>query len=133
MTAVTLTERRKADRAIMALQVVDLASEYGLAAWHRPEQPGTRHTSVDLAGPHGLKLTVHFYGITPFKAADTYVLSWHGTEDGWRLNPGTFGNVNSYHGHKATDVAHGFDALIAMLARRQASMADGSAFIQEGT
>ncbi len=128
-----ITERRKADRAIMALQVVDLASEYGLAAWHRPEQPGTRRTAVDLSGPHGLKLTVRFRGDSPQTVPGTYVLSWYGVEPGWRLDPHAFGNVNPYHGDLATDVARSFPHLRALLRDRFTVIADGSAFIQEGS
>jgi hypothetical protein len=130
-----LTERRKADRAIMAHRVVDLASEYGLAAWHRPELPGSRETPVDLAGPHGLRTTVRFRGDSPQPEPDTYVLSWYGVDhpvpdSGIRLNPDRFGDVNPHHGCKATDVARGFHSLIALLAVRFASIKDGTAFIR---
>lgn len=124
-----LTAARKADRETMAHRVVDLASEYRLAAWHRPEEAGTRRTSVDLASPHGLKLTVTFDGSTRELHRDVYVLSWYGVEDGTRLHPGMFGNVNPYHGHKATDVARGFAQLERTLRERFAVIRDGSAFV----
>jgi hypothetical protein len=127
-----LTERRKADRLAMALQVVDLAGEYKLAAWHRPEQDGTRRTDVDLLCPHGLAVTVRFRGSSPQREPDTYVLSWYGVEEGTRLHPGMFGNVNPCYGHKATDVAHGFAQLLRILRERFAVIRDGSAFITEG-
>lgn len=127
MTA--LTERRKADREAMALQVAELAGAYGLTASPKPEQPGTRETSVDIAGPHGLHLTVRFRGNSPQAQPDTYVLSWHGVEDGTRLHPGMFGNVNLFHGHKATDVARGFYQLKRILAERFMVISHGSAFI----
>jgi hypothetical protein len=125
-----LTERRKTDRAVMAGHVEGLARSHGLQAAVVPEAPGTRHTRVVIAGPHGLSLTVHFWGSTPFKTADTYVLSWHGVETGWRLFPPVFGgSVNPYHGHKATDTAHGFAQLHYLLTRRFAAIADGTAFV----
>jgi hypothetical protein len=130
VSVTTLTERRKEDRALMARQVVDLASKHGLAAWHRPEQPGTRCTAVDLEGPHGLRLTVRFRGNSPQSAPDIYVLSWHGVTDGWRLDPGSFGDVNPYHGRKATDVTRGFTGLTRLLERRFTAVKDGSAFIR---
>lgn len=130
-----LTERRKADRAIMAARVAELARTYGLEAVIQPEQPGSRQVSVDITGPHGLGLTVKFRGDSPQSERDTYVLSWHMhpwagkyRRPRWQLNPDWFGSVNSYHGHKATDVAHEFYALAALLARRFASIADGRAF-----
>jgi hypothetical protein len=125
-----LTARRKADRAEMARQVAALAGEYGLAARYEPEQAGTRRASVDLAGPYGLKLTVTF-DANGANGPDTYVLSWHGVEDGWRLSRARFSRVNEHHGHKATDVARGFGALYDLLLVRFTDIADGSAFIAE--
>jgi hypothetical protein len=127
----TLTERRKDDRALMAGHVAELARQYGLCAVVTGEQHGSRETSVDLTFPHGLKLTVKFRGRSHGAGPDTYVLSWHGVEDGWRLVPGAFGAVNTFHGHKATDVAHGFDSLLSLLERRFARITDGSAFCAE--
>lgn len=124
-----LTARRKDHRLTMALQVVDLAGEYRFAAWQRPEKPGTRRTDVDIACPRGLKVTVRFDGAN---GPDTYVLSWHGVEEGTRLHWGMFGNVNPCHGHKATDVATGFAQLLRTLRERFAAIRDDSAFITEG-
>jgi hypothetical protein len=125
-----LTARRKADRLAMALQVVDLAGEYGLAAEYEPEQPGTRRTTVGIVGPHGLKLAVWFYGDA--YRPDIYGLHWHGVEEGTRLHPGMFGNVNLHHGHKATDVARGHAQLMRILRERFAAIREGFAFITEG-
>jgi hypothetical protein len=126
-----MTERRKADRAVMAGKVAALAAEHGLQAEVRPaEEPLTRATFVDLVGPHGLRLTVSFQGRSPHTQPDTYVLSWYGVEDGWRLSPDAFGDVNPYHGHKATDVARSFPHLRALLRDRFETIADGTAFVQ---
>ena len=125
-----LSAQRKADRAVMAYMVAELARGHGLAAEIQPERGKSRRTSVNVTGPHGLRVTMTFDG-NPARGIrpDTYVLSWHGVEDGYRLNPAKFGDVNPYHGHKATDVARGIISLDALLtAKRFASIADGSAF-----
>lgn len=124
-----LTERRKADRALMAGEVAELARQYGLDNLTTGEQHGSRATSVTVTGPHGLKVNVSFSGISNGNAPDTYILCWHGVEPRWRLQPGKFWSVNEYHGHKATDIVHGFTALLALLGRRFAAIEDGSAFI----
>jgi hypothetical protein len=125
----TMSAKRKADRGAMASQVAALAVEFGLTAVHRIEEPGTRRTSVDLSGPYGLRLTVKFDAT--LYAPDTYVLNWHGVDEGTRLHPGMFGIVNSFHGHKATDVPRGFEQLTRILRERFAVIADGSAFVPE--
>jgi hypothetical protein len=128
----TMSARRKADRAVMAQQVIDLAGEYGLAAWvcRCQSQPSPRLTAVDIMGPHGLRVTVKFDGAA--ETPDTYLLCWHGVHEGTRLHPGMFGIVNSHHGHKATDVPCGFAQLLRILRERFAVIADGSAFVSEG-
>jgi hypothetical protein len=131
----TLTERRKADRALMAGSVAELARQYGLRAVVTGEQHGSRETSVNLSGSNGLELTVHFRGDSVQREPDTHVLSWHmrsraDESKGWRLNPAAFsGGINPYHGRKATDVVHGFQALCELLKQRFAAIADGRAFI----
>jgi len=125
-----LSASRKADRAVMALDVAELAREHGLTAEYKPEQPGTRLAAVGIVGPHGLKLTVTFDGSSRrAQAPDVHVLSWHGVDEGVRLNPRAFARVNTYHGHKATDVARGFAQLRNTLRQRFAAIADGSAFV----
>jgi hypothetical protein len=123
-----LTETRKQDRAIMADYVAGLARWHGLAAEVGGELPGVRRTEVNITCPHGLQLTVRFRGDSPHAAPNTYVLSWHSLECGYRLVPGMFDDVNPYHGGKATDRAYDFNALATKLSRRFASIADGSAF-----
>lgn len=123
MTA-QLTERRKADRAEMARQVAVLARKHGLTAVASLERD--RRVTVEVQGPRGLRVAVRFDGTSG--RSDVYVLSWHGVEDGARLDPAVFADVNPYHGHKATDVARGWPQLLDVLASRFASIADGSAF-----
>lgn len=126
-----LTERRKADRAVMAEHVAQLARSHGLSAYVTVDE-AIKQASVDLVGPHGLTLIVRFRGNTPQCEPDTYVLSWYGVDEGCRLDPRVFaaGSVNPHHGHKATEVANGFRELAGLLARRFASIEDGSAFVQ---
>jgi hypothetical protein len=131
-----LTAARKADRAEMARQVADLAGEYRFAAHTTRELPGSRYTSVELAMPRGLRLTVKFDGRgTKADGPDVFVLNWHlnfaAIGEGARLHPGMFNHVNPYGGHKATDVAHGFDQLLRILRERFAVIRDGSAFVTE--
>lgn len=134
-----LSERRKTDRAVMAGHVEGLARSHGLTATveagrYRLAVPG-RAVRVEVEGPHTLALTVTFDGDSPQAEPDTYVLSWHmrpwaDEGKGWKLFPPVFGgSVNPYHGDKATDTAHGFRALVELLTRRFASIADGSAFV----
>lgn len=129
-----LTERRKADRAIMAGRIAQLALNHRLGNLTTGEQHGSRQTSVDVTGPHTLGLTVQFQGRSPHPQVDTYVLSWHmrpwdAEGAGWRLAPDAFGRVNPHTGTKATDVVHGFASLEKLLARRFAAITDGSAFV----
>jgi hypothetical protein len=124
----TLTARRKADRAKMARQVAGAAEVWGIAARITWELPGSRYTSVELEGQHGLRLAVKFDGTA--LDPDTYMLHWHGVEDGWWLSRAHFINVNPHHGHKATDVTAGFTQLLNVLRYRFAAIADGSAFVR---
>jgi hypothetical protein len=128
MTA-ELSARRKADRQVMAARVAGLASEYKFSAQAHTGIYGPQHLAVDIEFPRGLKLTVDFDGGNCGPGADVYVLNWHGVEDGTRLHPGMFGHVNPYHGHKATDVAHGFAQLVRILRERFTVIRDDSAFI----
>jgi hypothetical protein len=121
-----LTERRRTDRVVMAEQVALLAGSHGLTAGVEVRK---REAWVDLAGPHGLRLTVRFRKDSPQCEPDTYVLSWYGVEKGYQLNPDVFDSVNLYHGHKATDVTQGYRELCELLANRFSAIADGSAFV----
>jgi hypothetical protein len=123
-----LSARRKADRAAMASQVAILAGGYGLLT--RPVS-GPRMRGTEVSAPHGLKVTVKF-DANNASGPDTYVLSWHGVEEGTRLDPCWFARVNPYHGHKATDVVQGFGPLVRLLRVRFAAIADGYAFTLAG-
>ncbi len=127
-----LTERRKADRLVMAQYVAELAAGHGLRAQVRRLET-KRMVLAGLEGPHGLRLTVRFQGNTPHAAVDTYVLNWHmlpGETDGYRLNPRVFEAVNPYHGCKATEVANGYRELTEVLGNRFAHIQGGTAFVR---
>lgn len=132
-----LTERRKADRAVMAAHVADLARMHGLTAEVAPGL-GARELCVKLAGPHTLGLTVRFRGDTPQCEPDTYVLSWHmrpwaDEGKGWAMNPRVFSGVSSYGGDKATEVANGYRELCELLSNRFAHIMGRTAFVRDGT
>jgi hypothetical protein len=132
----TLSETRKADRAVMAAHVADLARMHGLSAEVRAGARGPRQVVAELAGPHGLQLAVRFDGDTPQCEPDTYVLSWcmqPGKDDGYRLNPRVFESVNPYHGTKATEVANGYRELCELLSNRFAHIMGRTAFVRDGT
>lgn len=120
-----LTERRAADRAKMAEQVMALVRRRGFTC-DMDDGLGPRELWVNIQTIHGLALTVDFDGAST--QPDTYVLSWHGVEDPHKLSPSFAGSVNQYHWHKATDVCEGFESLMATLDRRLTSIASGEAF-----
>jgi len=131
-----LSERRQADRARMADAVARLASAHALSAEIVPGTPGKRCTEVRISGPHTLGLAVKFDGDSPHREPDTHVLSWHmrpwaDEGKGWALAPGAFRDVNPHTGTKATDVAHGWPHLLALLTRRFAAIESGAAFVRE--
>src|SRR6266567_3385262 len=100
---------RKSDRAEMARRLEEAAKAHGVPyiredGWN--EEPRTIAVSFTL--PHGLRLSVHLEGDSAQQREGTHVLSWHGVEAGWRLRPDCFEDVNSFHGHKATDICYDF-------------------------
>lgn len=125
-----LTERRKADREIMAREVVALATSLGAQAAILPGFTA-RELCVHIETPQGLRLSVDFDGNSPHVRPDTYVLSWyidHARET--KLAP-AFGNVNPYHWRKATGVVRGFPELLEILRHRLGQVRDGTAFQPE--
>ena len=125
MTA-ALTERRKADRVIMAERIQAISASFG-AVCERC-QLGTE-LIISIRTARGLRVGVGLDGrsVQP----DVFVMAWNIASDSdAKLSP-NFGDVNSCHYHKATHVAHGFDAVAAELARGLSMDADGSAFQTE--
>lgn len=125
-----LTEKRQKDRLKMAYEVTKLAEASG-AKVERQDFSGWKPRSIDLliTTARGLSLALDFDGesVQP----DVYVLSWHfrGTTDACLSD--AFGNLNRYHYRKATDVAHGFDELLSVLAQRLDQALTGEAFDAE--
>lgn len=122
----SLTERRAADRAKMAEQVIALVRRHGFAAYVDEEMTLDRELWVRIKTARGLSLTLDFDGAST--QPDTYVLSWHGVEDPHKLSSGFAPSVNQYHWHKATDICEGFESLMDTLDRRLTSIASGEAF-----
>lgn len=130
-----LNVSRRVDRRVMAKAVAGLAKEPWTATLiAREDGPDAhpifdkRRTDVTLKGPRGLTVTVDFRGDSKLQREGTFVLSWHGVEDGAKLNPDQFQSVNQFHWHKATDVAEGFPMLLKVLELRMAAAVNGSAF-----
>jgi hypothetical protein len=124
-----LTEKRAADRKVMAARVEALLKELNVE-WEPGEFPGPREIKIDIKGPRGLCLSVDFDGDS--WQPDVHVLSWHMSLDSdAQLSDARFGgNVNPYHKHKATYIAHGIDDLIAKLRFGLELAISGDAFIQ---
>ena len=125
-----LSEKRAGDRKQMAKAVKDLALSLGCKVEMREgaEYPGPRAIHVGIEAPGDLCLTVEFDGDS--WQPDVHVLSWHmALSSHAKLNPHTFGGtVNTYHYHKATYVAHGFDDLLIQLAAGLKMCQNGTAY-----
>jgi hypothetical protein len=127
-----LTERRKADRNQMIAGVQCLLDRLGVE-YRRNEKELAgmcpRRVSLELTLPRGLQLTVDFDGDSP--QPDVHVLSWHVSTTSSACLSDVFQSVNEYHWQKATDIAHGFERLLALLESRIRAAQDGSAFSVE--
>lgn len=127
-----LSERRKADRMMMAEGVRALAERYGLEAVVKDKPYGDtmypQRIDCRLRHARGLCLTVDFDGKSC--QPDVHVLSWHMNSDAgavW-LNPSMWGSINLFHFHKATDIAHGYEDLLAVLELRFGRLKSGDAY-----
>lgn len=126
-----LTERRKADRETMVVDVANAALRVPGVKVALNRDMGTREVWTHIKGARGLSLTVVFDGDS--SQPDVHVLSWHGVEAPHKLSPSFAPSVNNFHWHKATDIHEGFDGLCDLIVRRLRSAADGTAFQpQEG-
>lgn len=123
-----LTERHKADRALMAVAIEALAAEFGAKV--EREEGGT------YPGPRAIRLTLKLRSVSvsvelngDSSTPDFWVI-------GWRIDPASSATfaanltpmVNSCHRQKATDGAHGFEHLCDTLRDRLAKIANGTAF-----
>lgn len=120
-----LSEKRAADRLLMAQQVMDLVRRHGFTC-DMDDGLGPRELWVNIQTIHGLALTVDFDGNSP--QPDTHVLSWHGVQAPHKLRADFAHGVNPVHWHKATDVCEGFDSLLSILDRRLTAIKEGRAF-----
>lgn len=141
------TEHRKADRLSAAKVIEALVAEYGWTC-EREDGPyggagsgslGERYKhciQLKLQGPQRLAVTVEFDGRSC--QHDVHVLSWHFAYD--REDPDrtacladVFGYdaVNQHHFAKATQIAYGFNELVAKLRDIFVKANDGSAFSEE--
>lgn len=119
-----LTERRKADRQIMAFKLAEIAQKHGAKAVMKLRDGDI---IIELIHPSGLQCYVWLErrSVQP----DIHVIPWHmGFAFNKRLAP-SFGEVNPHHGQKATHVAHGWDALAAEIERGLKAAADGTAYM----
>jgi len=127
-----LTERRKADRLTMIAGIENLLKRMGVQ-YQRTEaelaEICPRRLSVELTLPRGLQLTVDFDGDSP--QPDCHVLSWHISTTSSACLSNVFQSVNNYHFQKATDIAEGYAALLAVLEDRITAAQDGTAFSAE--
>lgn len=122
-----LTERRKADRAIMADALARYMPELGATVEVEPEH--NRRIVVRIAVKHGEReatISVDFDGSSC--QPDVYVATWDTRNSCFS---GHMGDVNQAHYGKATRVADRFDILVAMLARDVRKLADGRGFCPE--
>lgn len=121
-----LTERRKADRAVMAAAVAALAAECGATATIEPMPLNPRGMFVRIEAPGGLSVAPDFDGYS--RQPDVYVVSWYLPCSGRRLSEDFLASVNPYHRRKATAVVYDFESLCAHLRAGLAMARDGSAY-----
>lgn len=106
-----LTEKRKADRKVMALKLKALAESLGATADIEWEEPTStfrkRRTIVHIKAARGLCLNVDLDGDSC--QPDIHVLSWHMDLDTDARLDDSFGNINRHHFRKATYFGEGFE------------------------
>ncbi len=123
------TEKRKADRAKMAAELIEVATKAGATAAIDTEWPSERAVMIRIVAACGLQLNIDFDGDSP--QPDTHVLSWHISRDFDTCLADAFsrvGSVSTVHFHKATSIADGFDDLCRIVTNGLTLAADGTAF-----
>ena len=123
-----LSATRAKDREVMARLIEEVAAPFAPTWECSREEEIPREICVRLKGPRGLSLTIDLDGDSMLSREGTFVLSWYGVQDPYKLALSFTPDVNPYHFHKATDVCYSFDVLLRVLKRRLQSAADGSAF-----
>lgn len=125
-----LTERRKADRLIMADQVRALARELGATV--EDEEPLTpREIRFRINHPGGATIGLDFDGDST--QPDVHVACWNVNLDSPACFSDAFGDINPFHFRKSQFVARGLDALLARLKRDLGMLNDGTGYSAERT
>lgn len=115
----------------MAELVAAMCDEHGVThVTHDPSIWNKDSIAVEITDARtGLSVSVDFDkgSIQP----NVFVLSWHfhSSKRDHLVNPAVFHDHNPYHFRKATDVAHGWYNLKAILERRLKQIADGTATV----
>ena len=81
----------------------------------------SREFTIDITTMHGLKAEILIW------PEDAILISWHGLEAPRKLSR-AFGDVNTYHFHKSTDVEYSISSLLLTLQRRFQQIHSGEAF-----
>lgn len=133
---VTLSETRKKDRETMGKHIQDLAGRVApmhvlvhLLLNRRGEDD---YITVEIDGPHPLYCRFDLRRSSRRDMDNVFVLSWffRAASDNKRIAPDFAQDTNHFHGHKATDVAHGFENLMTILMDRFWKMEHGKAFVR---
>ena len=123
-----LSYRRAKDRKIMAKLTHDLAVACGCESVEMKDGHDKREKRVSIHVTRGLMVTVDFNGDSWQDGGSTFVLSWHFDYKSDTCLADAFGDVNSYHFRKSTDVCRGMENLLSTLQRRFYQAYTGKAF-----
>lgn len=124
----TLSVTRKQDRFAMVNAIRDLWLEFPSI---KMEMSGPNEClQLDFQGPRGVALTVELDAKDRQNKRGVWVLSWHSSwnsREDFKFSP-IFGEPNTIHWMKSTDVVYSFRQLLETLKARFAMLEDGSAF-----
>lgn len=116
-----LSPTRAKDRDAIATNVAAIATRFG-ATMTRDDMRS--FTSLDVRHPSGLVAHIWLEHCGP--DPENFMLNWISKER--NIAPHFAPSVNSSHWRKATDFAHGMNALAALLATRLHAASTGEAF-----
>ncbi len=123
-----LTERRAADRKIIAQMIIDTATANGCTATQRPAPIGLREIWIIVEAPGGAHVTIDLDGDST--QPNVHVWTWNIHHD----SEARFGNgwghdaVNPFHRRKATHVTHGITETLSIMAADCRGLVDGSRY-----
>ncbi len=122
-----LSVRRKADRAVMARKLEELARACGARVEREIDLP--HEVMLYVVAARGLSVRIDLDANDPLP--DQHDLGWHiGHWSNAQINAAVFGEpVSSCHQRKANQSAHGFDDLCEKFARVLHLAARGEAFL----